>query len=140
MAATVSLTVDGLAEFSRALRDLDSSSPRALRLALNQVADVVIGAAQPKVPTITGRAARSMRARSTRNAVRVTAGGDKAPYYPWLDFGGHVGRHGTAARAFLKEGRYLYPTYYQQRRSGEYDQVLEAQLRRVAAQAGLKVD
>jgi len=140
MAATVTLTVDGLREFARDVSALSSTAPRALRLALNEVADVVIGEARPKVPTLTGRAARSIRARSTRNAVRVTAGGDRAVYYPWLDFGGRVGRHGTAARAFLKEGRYLYPTYYEQRRSGEYDQILEQHLRRVAALAGLAVD
>lgn len=140
MAATISLTVEGLPEFARAVSQLGSTAARGLRLALNDVADVVIDVARPKVPTLTGAAAASMRARSTRNAVRVTAGGDKAPYYPWLDFGGHVGRHGTAARAFLKEGRYLYPTYYEQRRSGVYDTVLEEHLRRVARAAGLVVD
>jgi len=139
MAATVTLTVAGLVEFSRALDGLDRSLPKALRLALNTSADVVIGKAQPRVPTLTGRAARSMRPRSTRNAVRITAGGDDAPHYPWLDFGGHVGHHGTAARAFLKEGRYLYPSYYELRRSGEFDKVLERELRKVAAQAGLAV-
>lgn len=138
--ATVSLTVEGLREFSRALHGLDRSLPKALRAATNAAADVVIGTAKPRVPTLTGAAAASIRPRSTRNAVRITAGGDKAPYYPWLDFGGHVGRHGTAARAFLKEGRYLYPAYYEKRRSGEFDRVLETELRKVAAAAGLAVD
>jgi hypothetical protein len=140
MAATVTLTVDGLVEFSRALHGLERSLPRALRLALNTSADVVIGRAQPRVPTLTGRAARSMHARSTRTKVRVTAGGDRAPYYPWLDFGGRVGHHGTALRAFLKEGRFLYPAYFELRRSGEFDKVLERELRKVAVQAGLAVD
>lgn len=140
MATTVTLTVNGLREFARAVTNLDRTAGRALRLALNDVADVVIDAARPSVPRVTGTAAASIRARSTRMKVRVTAGGDEAPYYPWLDFGGHVGRHGTAARAFLKEGRYLYPTYYEQRRSGVYDTVLEQHLRRVAVAAGLAVD
>lgn len=140
MAATISLTVDGLPEFARAISQLGSTAARGLRLALNDVADVVIETARPKVPVLSGAAAATIRPRSTRNAVRITAGGDKAPYYPWLDFGGHVGRHGTAARTFIKDGRYLYPTYYDQRRSGVYDKVLEQHLRRVAVAAGLKVD
>lgn len=138
--AVVTLTVDGLVEFSRAVSALSTAAPRALRLALNGVADVVVGVARPRVPTLTGRAARSIRPRSTRNAIRIAAGGDRAPYYPWLDFGGHVGLHGTAHRPFMKEGRYLYPAYFETRRSGEIDEILERELRRVAAAVGLAVD
>ncbi len=139
MADTDAIRVDGLAAFSRNLRRLDSNLPKALRVALNGVADVVVHDARPRVPRRTGRAQASIKAASTRTAVRVSAGGSKAPHFPWLDFGGRVGRHRSVTRAFLKEGRYLYPAYFRQRDSGEIQTAMTRALRGVARQAGLEV-
>ncbi len=82
-----------------------------------------------------------MRLASTRTKVRIRAGGRKAPYFPWLDFGGdRRGRGGgIASRPFLKEGRYLYRSYFDQARSGEFQKVLERALLDVARQAGVEV-
>lgn len=129
--------VTGLAEFNRALKRLDDQAPKQLRLALNDVADVVIRHARPLVPRRTGRAAASMKARSTRTAVRVAAGGRRAPYYPWLDFGGRVGRRKATKRAFLREGRYLYRAYFDN--EDEFADVLTDRLRGAARRAGLQV-
>lgn len=102
--------VGGLAALSRGLKAVDSGAPKELRIALNSAADLLVGEAKQTVPSNTGAARRSMVARSTRTSARVAVGGKKAPYFPWLDFGGQgriAGR--PAPRPFLKEGRYVYP-------------------------------
>lgn len=134
------IRIDGLAEFSRNLRKLDSDLPKVLRIALNEGADLVVHEATPPIPKRTGRAARSVKARSTRTAVRVVAGGKRAPYYPWLDFGGRVGPSRSVVRPFRKEGRYLYAGYFRLSSSGEFQEVLSRALIGVAAQAGVAVD
>jgi hypothetical protein len=134
------ITVEGLAEFSRNLRKLDSELPKALRLALNEAADLVVNEARPGIPSRTGRARRSVRKASTRTAVRVRGGGNRAAYYPWLDFGGRVGKGRSVSRPFLTEGRYIYAGYFRLRDSGEFQKVLTAGLLKVAAQAGVVVD
>lgn len=137
---TKPIRVDGLAEFSRNLKRLDADLPKVLRLALNESGDLVVDTAKPKVPRRSGRAANSMKARSTRTASRVTEGGSRAPHMPWLDFGGRVGRHKSVERPFLKKGRYLYPAYISLRDSGQFQKTLNEALLKVAAQAGVEVD
>lgn len=134
------IRIDGLAQFQRDLKKLDSDLPKALRVALNSAADLVVGKARPEVPKRSGRAARSIRSRSTRTAVRVTGGGNRAAYYPWLDFGGRVGRNHSVQRPFLKEGRYIYDGYFRLKTSGEFQTVLSKALLDVARQAGIEVD
>lgn len=130
--------VEGLKEFGRSLRKLDSDLPKTLRVALNSCADFLIGKVKPTIPRRTGRAADSLKARSTRTAVRIAVGGRKAPYYPWLDFGGRVGKGKTTKRAFLSEGRYLYPGLRLHR--DEFTDIMRGALVGVAERAGLEVD
>jgi len=132
------IRIDGLAEFSRNLKKLDSDLPKALRVALNEAADVVVAYARPLVPRRTGRAQASIKARSTRTEVRVQGGSARAPYYPWLDFGGRVGRNRSVQRTFMKEGRYIYKGYFAKR--AEFEEVLTRALVDVARQAGIEVD
>jgi len=134
------IRVEGLAEFARKLKRLDAQLPKALRLALNQAADVIVETAQPQVPTRSGRARASIRSRSTRTLARVSAGGDQAPYYAWLDFGGRVGPDRSIERPFFKEGRYLYGAYFAKKRSGEFPTILRKSLLQVARAAGFEVD
>jgi hypothetical protein len=133
------ILIDGLAQFQRNLRAMDSDLPKALRIAMNQAADVVVSDAKPRVPKKTGKAAASIKAASTRTAVRIKAGGRRAPYYPWLDFGGAVGRKRSIRRPFLKDGRYLYEAYFSKKASGEFEAVLTKALLDVATQAGVVV-
>lgn len=133
------IQVEGLTQFNRALKKLDSDAPKGLRVALNAAADVVVQAARQRVPKRTGRAAASIKPRSTRTAVRIAAGGNRAPYYPWLDFGGGVGRNKSIQRPFLKEGRYIYKVYAEKKQSGEFQRALEKALAGVVEQAGLEV-
>lgn len=131
--------VEGLAEFSRGLRQLDTEAPKQLRIALNGSAQLLIDRAVPKVPSVSGAARRSFKAKSTRTSARVAIGGKLAPYMPWLDFGGQgriTGR--PAAREFIKEGRY---TFVALREIGpDITADLNTRIRAVATNAGLDVD
>ena len=131
--------VGGLTQLNRALRGIDKEAPKQLRLVFNSAADLLVDRTQSKIPSATGGARRSLVARSTRTSARVGVGGRKAPYYPWLDFGGQgrvAGR--PAAREFIREGRYIYPTLRQIR--PEIEASLQKGLDAVVASAGLEMD
>jgi hypothetical protein len=134
----VKVGIEGLAEFNRGLRKLDAEAPKALRVALNGVADLLVRKTRPEIPSRSGAAAASLKAKSTRTSARVSTGGRKAPYYPWLDFGGKTGINRSVDRPFYKEGRYLYPTL--RRIRPEIESALETALVGVARGAGLDVD
>lgn len=135
---TAAVKINGLAQFTRDLKKLDSELPKVVRIALNEAADIVVDEAKSRVPRRSGRAQASIKARSTRTSVRVSAGGNRAPYYPWLDFGGRVGRKRSVKRAFLAEGRYLYAAYFDKR--SKFEEVLADALLGVARSAGVEVD
>jgi hypothetical protein len=139
VADLAAVKIEGLREFNAALKALDKDLPKAVRLAFNAAADVVVADARPRVPRLTGAAAGSIRVASTRTAARVRAGGSKAPHYPWLDFGGSVGPNRSVQRPFLKEGRYLYNAYFRKRASGEFVDVMSKALIKVARSAGIEV-
>jgi hypothetical protein len=130
--------VEGLKDLNRALRRLDQDAPKALRLALNDAAQLLIDEVKPDIPRRTGKAAASLRVASSRTAVRIRVGGPKAPYYPWLDFGGRTGRNKSVVRRFYKEGRYLYPGLRRQRE--KFEGALRRSLVELATGAGLDVD
>ncbi|MEV0425386.1 HK97 gp10 family phage protein [Micromonospora sp. NPDC050495] len=132
------IRIDGLAEFTRNLKKLDADLPKTLRVAMNGAAKVVVDWAQPRVPRRSGRAARSIKARSTRSAVRVAGGGTRVPYYPWLDFGGKVGPSRSVSRPYRKEGRYLWAGLAAKR--DEVRKVTEDALLDAARKAGIEVD
>jgi hypothetical protein len=134
----VKIGIDGLAEFNRGLRKLDKEAPKGLKVALNVAADLLISHTRMVVPKRTGAAAKSLQAKSTRTSARVSVGGKKAPYYPWLDFGGKTGRKRSVVRPFYKEGRYLYPTL--RKINPEIQAALAGALEQVARDAGLDVD
>lgn len=133
------IKIDGLSQFVRNLKTLDRELPKALRVAFNQAADIVVQDARAKVPSKSGRGKSTVRAQSTQTASRVSEGGKRAPYMPWLDFGGKGKRPGRpAARPFRKEGRYIYDTYYRNR--PRYVELLEDALLNAARSAGVEVD
>lgn len=135
------IKVTGLAEYSRNLRKLDNDAPKGLRLAANAAGEIVVTAARPRVPTGPakgGHAATSITTRSTRTAARVSEGGKRFPYMPWLDYGGRVGPRRSVVRPFRKGGRYLYPAYADN--VAKVEAVLLDKLADVANAAGLEVD
>ena len=131
--------IEGLAELARRLKAIDKSAPKGLRLAGNEAANLVVDKARPRIPRKTGRAQRSLKAASTRGKVQVKAGGNRAPHYPWLDFGGRVGRKKSIKRPFLTEGRFIYASYFELRDSGEFADVLANAMQKVIVDAGLEV-
>lgn len=132
------IRVDGLAEFSRNLRKLDSDLPKMLRLGMNDAINVVLDYARPRVPSRSGKARRSLRAKSTRTKARITAGGKRAPYYPWLDFGGKGPNNRPAKRPFYVDGRYLWKGFIVKR--DEFNAALTRALVNTAEAAGVDVD
>lgn len=134
------ISITGLRKFSRDLKKIDNDLPKTLRVALNEAADVVVSDARPRVPRRSGRAQRSIKARSTRTAVRVSGGGSRAPYYPWLDFGGRVGKARSIRRPFLKDGRFIYRAYFDAAVRDRFSTVLEKSLIKVAESAGVEVE
>ncbi len=138
MAKAYEIQIDGLRDAQKALKNVDKAAPKELRLALNSVAELVIQKGRPLVPSRTGRARRSWKAKSTRAESRISYGGKAAPYMPWLDWGGRVGRKKSVSRPYLKEGRYLYPTFAKHR--SEIQDVAQDALDQVLRDAGLAVD
>ncbi len=132
------IQVTGLREFQKALRDMDKDLPRQLRVALNEASGLVVGYAQPRFPRVSGRAAASLKARSSQREARVALGGARARYAPWLDFGGQGRVKGRPpARPFLKDGRYVYQGLRVKR--DEITEVMSNALTRLARDAGLEV-
>lgn len=131
------LGVTGLSQFRSSLRRMDREAAKGLRVALNDAAQLLVDEARPLIPTRTGAARASLKARSTQGAVRVAYGGRKAPYMPWLDFGGRTGPARSVVRPFLSEGRYLYPTL--RRNRSEFEDLLLDRIAGVARAAGVEV-
>ncbi len=132
------ISISGLNQLSRGLRALDKEAPKALRVGLNDAANLLVSRTVPWVPKRSGRAAASYKARSTRTSARVSIGGNRAPYVPWLDFGGKTGRNGSVVRPFLREGRYLYPTL--KRIRPEIEEMLSNAITDVIRSVGMEVD
>jgi hypothetical protein len=149
------ISVQGMKELRKALRDMDGESQKEIRVALNQVAAGVAQGAARRVPVRTGKARATLRAMSSQTETRIAAGGKKAPYYGWLDFGGTVG-HGRVAggskklaggatgghagatkRPWFPGGRYIYPTIAANRDS--LAKAVEKQLVELARSKGLEV-
>lgn len=132
------ITVTGLREFQRALKDLDAGLPKMMRIVLNDASGVVIDWARPRMPSRSGRARASLKARSSQRESRVAIGGNRAAWVPWLDFGGEGRRPGRpAARPFLRDGRYLYQALKVRR--AEVTEIMSAGLTELAKDAGLDV-
>lgn len=98
------ITVTGIREFQAALRKMDADLPKQIRLILNDAVNLVVAYARPRFPSRTGRAAGSLKARSSQREARLALGGSRAPYAPGLDFGG--GR--PQFPPYQRGGRYVY--------------------------------
>lgn len=104
----------GLKEVRKFLRDFAPDLVPVLRDELKIAADTtVVSNIKGRVPSRSGIAAGSVRAVSGGNTIYVKAGGAKARYFGWLDFGGHLRptgrRFNNQFRPVIKSGRYIYP-------------------------------
>jgi hypothetical protein len=132
------IMIEGLAEFRKNLKTVESGLPKTLRLVGNAGAELIVDWARPRVPSDSGRARATVRAASTQTQGRVVGGGTRAPYYPWLDFGGRVGREDSVRRQFREGGRYIYPGLAARR--DEVHERLLAGLLELCRSAGVEVD
>lgn len=135
--AQEAIKIEGLNQFVKGLKQIDTDLPKTLRVAFNEAADIVINDARPRVPRRSGRAAGTIKASSLRNKVRIREGGPKAPYMPWLDFGGRTGKNKSVKRPFLKDGRYVWYSFAK-RREEVLEKVTDA-LADAARAAGIEV-
>lgn len=132
------IQVTGLREFQKALRDMDAGLPRMLRVALNEASDLVVDYASHRIERRTGRAAASLKSRSSQREARVALGGRRAPYAPWLDFGGKGKKPGRPpARPYIASGRYVWKGVAA--RHDEIIEVMSEALAQLARDAGLEV-
>lgn len=131
------IDVRGIRKVNRAFRQIDRNLPKETAAELQGVARVVAHQVQAKVPRRTGRARGSVRTRKRQNTAVLVAGGNRVPYYQWLDFGGRVGVNKSVRRPFLKKGRYIYPTIAEH--GDEIKKNVEQTLVNVARKAGFEV-
>lgn len=135
---TEKIVVHGVAEFQAQVRDMKSAVPKKLKVVDAAAGEIIVAYARQTMPRRSGRGIGSVKARTTAKGAVVTEGGAKAPWVPWLDFGGRGRRPGRpTARPFLKEGRYTYKGLRVRQ-----DQITEAMndgLRALATDAGLEV-
>ncbi len=137
--SNASIEVVGLKEFAKSVKQIDRELPKAIRMTLNESVDLIAKPARADVPRGKGKAAKSVRTASTSNKARIRAGGKRAPYYPWLDFGGKVGRNRSVSRTYKKGGRYIYPNYRRLRDSGKFQDSMQEGLQSVGRRAGLVI-
>lgn len=141
----VKVQVRGLAELRKAFRDVSKDIPKEMGRAFKAVAETVAGRARAKVPSRSGRAASSIVARGSQRGAAIAFGGTRAEYFPWLDFGGSVGRghkpgqawSGAIKREWMGlpngQGRYVYPAIRQSR--PEIEQAADAAIVAAARRA-----
>jgi hypothetical protein len=133
----MTIKVDGLKEFQASLRAMDRDLPKQLRIMLNRATGVVIDWAVPRIPRLTGRAAGSVKAKSSQREARVSMGGRRAPHMPWLDFGGAVGPNRSVTRPFIRRGRFLYAGL--EAKHEDVTRIMSEGLAELAAGAGMDV-
>jgi hypothetical protein len=132
------IQVQGLREFQASLRKMDADLPKQLRVALNEASGIVVDYAQGHIERKSGAAAASLKAQSSQREARVALGGRRAPYAPWLDFGGQGRVKGRPpARPFLKDGRYVYRGLDVKR--DEVTEIMSEALTQLAKDAGFEV-
>ena len=148
--------VVGVVELRKALRDIDKDLAKELAAGLAEAADIVADEARAHVPRRSGRAADSIKVRKQSAGASLAVGGTKAPYYPWLDFGGTVGRGrvpggakklaggatgghaGSVKRPFIQGGRYIYPAL--RHKEAQVKAKVDEVMARMATKAGFDTD
>lgn len=143
------LQIRGLRDVRAAFARVDREIPKGFRSAFLPIAQRVVAGVQAKVPQKTGRAASSVKPRASQRGAAVVFGGNAAPYFPWLDFGGTTGRGHVPGQAWsgsvrrpwagrpVGDGRYVYPTIDEQ--SEEILAAAEGAVLTVARAAGFEV-
>lgn len=132
------IEIHGLKPFIASLKRIDPKLPQMIRKVNNQAAQIVVLDARPHVPRVSGTARRSVKAQSTQREARVVGGGNQAPYYGWLDFGGWGGTNKKNYRPMMEMGRYIYASYF--KLEDQFQGLMQTGLVRVVETSGLHVE
>lgn len=92
-------------ELASALASLNDEIYDLAMSLLEDISGDVVKDVRSRVPYRTGRAQSSYKV----SGAGISYGGPQAPYVPWLEFGGKVGRKDSVKRPYRSKGRYLYP-------------------------------
>jgi hypothetical protein len=132
------IVVQGLREFQQAIDQMDAELVKQMRGAFVEAGGVVIDYATGHMPRKSGAAAASLKARAGQRDLKLSMGGRKAAYAPWLDFGGEGKRKGRPpARPYIRGGRYLYKGL--EVRRADIAEIMIGALTKLAHDAGLEV-
>ncbi len=132
--------VTGLREVNSALKEVDAGLPKAMQREFKAIAEVVATAARGKEPRRTGRAAGSISARATQRGAGIAFSDSdgSVPYFPWLNFGGGVGRKHSIQRSVVTPDRYIYTSIAAAK--DETQRAVDDAVKRVAGQAGFDTE
>lgn len=133
----VEVKVVGLVELRKALKQVSTELPKEMKTGFKAIAQSIASGAQDKMPSISGKAKGSIKPRASASGASIVFGGSAAPYEPFLDFGGKVGRNKSVVRPFIKEGRYLYPTIKE--KNTEIMEAVDKLITKVAESAGFDI-
>lgn len=126
----VTIAVRNLPAWRRAIVAVDDNFKSELKGEFLKIAQTIADKARGKVPTRSGAAAASVKARATTGGASIVRGGTAAPYFAWLDFGGTTGRGhrpGAGGSGSVQRivngapwnppgpGLYIYPTLHEER-------------------------
>ena len=128
----------------RDLQGMPKDVKKALPREMEKVAEIVARDAARRVPSKSGTAINSIRAKGVPSGASIVAGGSEAPYFPWLDFGSREPRSGNSraegpwrgSGAGPSGGRFIYPAI-----EAKWDEVIEAAgeaVERAAREAGFR--
>lgn len=130
------MELHGVRELQRAFKQVGGGTETNLKAEFFNIARSVAISAQAKVPHRTGRAADSIKPRSTNRGGSIAFGGRAAEYMPWLNFGGRVGRNRSIFRELVKPDRYIYTTISEHRE--ETAKAADQAIERAAKSAGFE--
>lgn len=139
---SVRIELRGILELQRAFKQVDKDLPDELKAEFLKVARDVANEAMSKVPSRSGRAAASIKPKASKRGASIAFGGNAAPYFPWLNFGGTTGRGhgpgggGAIARDRVTPDRYIYSTIEAKR--DETRQAVDHALEKVIGSAGFR--
>lgn len=103
----VTTTRSGL-DVNAAMTRAAAAAPRLAANAAEEAADLIATRARRLVPSRTGRMRGSIRVDTGGGAATVVAGGSRAKYFGWVDYGGLL-RKQNIRRPYRSGGRYVYP-------------------------------
>jgi hypothetical protein len=102
------IQVTGIRDLRAAMKAAEATLPRELRKGLNEVANIIVVDARPRIPVRSGKLAGSLRARSTQTAAQVVLGTARTPYAQAVYWGtgpraGQRGPHNIKAHQVMHE-------------------------------------